>query len=971
MDRDMSSTNPIRAKVEDREPQKKPEKQPWHEFYENFDSFKKAVDRAIERDPYGTLFGRRLRSPDTSNNSSWTSWSWIFDPKEIKQDPVPEPSKEQKRSTPPINKQSPTPQAQPTRPAPDQGVAQASVSHMSSSSKTSTTMKSSQSIVFQDRTSTTTEYIYDPISGRKVAQTPKASVTAISPLIKESRALEAKKEAPKKGLIETLFTEHGTPVAVKVYKPPKVYGYSDETAPKPKSVASSTPPKENLDKSFGSSKKREFNELRWRTIGNNIDSTNFNCEPWNKEPEASAPVAEQLAEERTRTSPTQSEDTPLFSGTTYESKSEQLVASHDATQKEGFRAKQGMTIPSLKSHQSREPRPSESTSRIEPAVDRTSSSGIDIPVKKFVSKLPTAIDRAVGSSRLEPATDRIIRPAPKSEPAKHVAKATATPRIDDKADEQQDKREDVDLLRASDVRANTKSTRVTKQATEDKKQQERTVLEQQFEQNANSDKANLDSVWKHIKQYPGGIVAKTMQSLGVANPQDATRPASTPAPRFSEPTTRPGIVRNPVLDNHTQVFEPQIANIVDQAKSVKRNLHDVASTIGSLINERAITAMANRDIYAEKVDPQPVLIKEPRVSSSPIQDAVRAQVVENFVTEKRSSDPFASNPPFIVLYSFPITGQVRSLPMHKLLPQFRSSQLDLSPMAALGSLTNPSSFVKHFTKLDQMGYELTNGSKEFLVFRKKESTPVEQQQSTAPVPSSSSLRASIAAEEAASQPAIQSTSKSKVEPVKAAEVLDQIPTTIPAPGPAAPTAPTSPLGRQSIRPTQKPTKSPVTSPPQSAQPTPVEPTPSPSQSEPQDQKAKPRRSKSRISRQEEVFSGLQRLKPQTTALPDPEHFQKQTPFSQQSSQQYQEYESTPRLGFFARVRRAIRRTVLTAIAFGAGAYGIGVVAEGLQAKAQITHGEEGGPMKRVVFEGDAKRIGDRQRVGIFSTESSR
>ena len=136
---------------------------------------------------------------------------------------------------------------------------------------------------------------------------------------------------------------------------------------------------------------------------------------------------------------------------------------------------------------------------------------------------------------------------------------------------------------------------------------------------------NLESVWKHVKQYPGGIVAKTMQSLGVANPQDAARPASTPAPKFSQPTTKPGIIRNPVLDNHTQVFEPQIADIVDQAKSVKRSLHDVASTIGSLINERAITAMANRDIYAEKVQSQPVVMKEPKVSSSPIQDAVRAQ----------------------------------------------------------------------------------------------------------------------------------------------------------------------------------------------------------------------------------------------------------------------------------------------------------------------------------------------------------
>lgn len=64
----------------------------------------------------------------------------------------------------------------------------------------------------------------------------------------------------------------------------------------------------------------------------------------------------------------------------------------------------------------------------------------------------------------------------------------------------------------------------------------------------------------------------------------------------------------------------------------------------------------------------------------------------------------------------------------------------------------------------------------------------------------------------------------------------------------------------------------------------------------------------------------------------------------------------------------IRRTILTGLAFGAGAYGIGVVAEALSAKAQIAQGEAGGPMRRLVLEEKGK---DRQRAGIYSTESSR
>jgi len=52
--------------------------------------------------------------------------------------------------------------------------------------------------------------------------------------------------------------------------------------------------------------------------------------------------------------------------------------------------------------------------------------------------------------------------------------------------------------------------------------------------------------------------------------------------------------------------------------------------------------------------------------------------------------------------------------------------------------------------------------------------------------------------------------------------------------------------------------------------------------------------------------------------------------------------------------------VLTALAFGAGAYGVGVVAEGSSAKAQIEGGTGSvGPMRRIVMEDRDGRQGDK------------
>ncbi|KAK5085060.1 hypothetical protein LTR70_005667 [Exophiala xenobiotica] len=1061
--RDMSSTQPRTAKVEDRDTTDRSKRQTWQEFHQNFESFKRAVDKAIERDPVGTLFGRRLRSPDTPNNSSWTSWSWIFDPKEIKEEPKLDPEGVQKK--------------------PAQAEADKVVSAPEKPSEARADAQQPGPSVLHSFTSNSTDYIYDPISGRKVPQsvpgaassshqkqdseqartvsqppkpTPEVTQTSSTsprPLthatrssIPDNGATQKQTPAATKGFFQTIFGEHGVDIPVKTYKPHKVYGYTGEV----KAVPSAKKAVESLE----SARKRQFQELRLRTLGNNIDATNFNCEPWNnKEPEL--PSAEELlesAEKRVRTSPAPQENAPLFAGTTYASRSDDVSPTKsDWLAKEGFRARQRLTMPSLK-NENVQPGPREPTIRMEPALDRAKASATEIPIKKFGSKL-------------QPAMDRIV-PPPKSEPTQsETIPLQAPPAL--KGLSTEDKKEDIDLLRASDVRAAVKAARVTKQEVADRKKQDRDTLEKDFEarQQAGEDPvdvgskpaasapgpSSMDKILKHIKQYPEGIVAKTMKNVGITT-QGESVPSSEPGktvamtsattkitdalpqssatikapdaearqlerlasdlnniykqsippeelktrlrlaqaksetdvkPKFSEPTVKPGVVRDLAVERHTKEFEPKIANIVDKAKSVKRELHDVRLGLGDVINERAITALANRDIILSEVKSA-----TPIPSNAEIKRQQRPSATEP--TSKPVAGTSSFDSPFVLLMYNRSIGDVEVTPLNNLMGQASANEIDSSPMAAIGSLNHPNAFVKHFVDLDKNGYELTSGGGDMLIFRKRQAkASTETRTASAPIASTAELRNTIAAAEAAAQP--------RPTPKKAANVLDELPTTIPAPGPAAPTTPTS------SRPPRTPTHtltssstvagiplSSISKPTSSTNPS------TPPEAQPE-QSARTRRSQPKVNRQEQVFSGQVRLLPQTTALPDPEHFQKQNPmsasasvsasafdqsaYSYASSQHEQPYTSSshsqPGPGLFARLRRGIRRVVLTAIAIGAGAYGIGVVAEGIGAKAQIADSSVGGPMKRVVFEDTSSREKQgqgqrqRQRAGIFSTESSR
>lgn len=969
----MSSTDPVRAKVEDQQPETKNEKQAWHEFHKDFDSFKRAVDKAIERDAYGTLFGRRLRSPDTANNSSWTSWSWIFDPKEIKESPVPEPSKPVEEPRDPDPDPSSAPQAPPIETDSDGTTRlKPSVSHSSSSSRTSTTLKSSHSIIFHDHTSLAAGYVYDPISGRKVPQKPASPVDTTSPTISQDAPEAPQKAQPEKGDVESLSTEQGTEIPAKVCKPSKVYGYTGEIKSNARVDSSAAPSWANPKKSFESSKKREYDALRMRTYGNNIDATNFNCEPWNnKEPGAAPTDLQQPAEKRIRTFAAPDEEAPLFSGTTYESKLDGSIPSRELTTIDDFRAGQGLTLPSLKSDQPALTPKSEFTARMEPAVDRAASHGTGIPVKKFSSKLETSVDRISMGPRLEPATDRTIRIPPKTDFTGQDRNTALKMRLREETVEPQDQLEDIDLLRASDVRAGARPARVTKQAIEEKKEQDRKALEQHFEEHTKTHKADLDTVWKHIQQYPNGIVARTMQSVD-SNADDKNAATServtNSKPKFSEATVRPDIVRNLSLENHTQVFEPKVADIHDQAKSITHELRALSRDVDKKANIQATAA-------AEETNKLSAISMKTSESPKPIDESSNKPATDGATSTER---PYGGCS-FVLLLCPPEGKDVQVLPMNELAAGYSASDPDFNAISTLGSLANPTAFIKHFIELDKNGYELIDGSRDTLIFRRREVPSVEQSISSGLFQSSTSdLHTTIAAAEAAAQPKEQSSSDRNAETLQAADVLDKIPTAIPMPGPAAPTAPSSSQHYPFATPVQYPTESEKREPqelPQTvSETTPASSDPQSNFTQSQDRASKPRKHRARMTRQEEVFSGQQRLKPQTTALPDPGHFQKQTPSANNNSQykKENEYDTSPRQGFFERIRRAIKRTILTAFAFGAGAYGIGVITEGLQARAQIAQGESGGPMKRLVLDNDARRnVGERQRPGIFSTESSR
>jgi hypothetical protein len=105
-----------------------------------------------------------------------------------------------------------------------------------------------------------------------------------------------------------------------------------------------------------------------------------------------------------------------------------------------------------------------------------------------------------------------------------------------------------------------------------------------------------------------------------------------------------------------------------------------------------------------------------------------------------------------------------------------SSDTSISPILVLSKLHRASDYLAHFETLEKAGYDLYTGSRNMLIFRKRQAA---SSKSSTSAPSTSSITDEV--------------SLSK----QAATVLDEIPVEVdPSPGPAAPTAPPSNPSKQ-------------------------------------------------------------------------------------------------------------------------------------------------------------------------------
>ena len=459
-----------------------------NQYSEEFAQFRAAVDR----DPFAAVFGRRLESPPTTNNSSWTSLSWVFGP--IRQDAAPavDPSKKPSAST---------------------------VDKNASSEAVNVPVKTSSTKPEEGTTSTSSvaaeEYEFDPISMKKVPKRLKmVDVSTTTPVMKgKAQTVET---AEKKPFLETLFAEHGAvDNPVKTFHPHKVHGYSDKD-PKEASKATQAA-KEKEKESLETFRRERLRTLRARSLGNAVGPNDF-CDKFHKEepPKAvettkSKPLKAVEIDKPPRKNAQPTEDkAPLFSGTTYASRSELTGEIKPATESDWLQ-KEGFRVPP---RQAPEP--------------QASNSGRNVSARVDVQSSP--------ATRIEPALDRIAPKAPKETLEKFSEQQTQTDQV-----------EDLDLLRASDVRARAQGLRKTKHDGFINKQARRKKLEADYvlrqqvsgrhetglPEGLSSSKRlqeGLTNFWNRVKGQPQYVnLANTIKNMGVFQdawkqyPQQASR----------------------------------------------------------------------------------------------------------------------------------------------------------------------------------------------------------------------------------------------------------------------------------------------------------------------------------------------------------------------------------------------------------------------------------------------------------------
>lgn len=991
----------------------------------SFHAFRSYVDREIAKDPYGLLFGKRLESPPSTNNSSWTSFSWIFQPKEQTLDQGSGQTSQQPLSS--DHKHAPK---------------QSSPSSTNPSTPTNETTRTSDS-------ATEEEYEYDPITMRKVLKTK-----------------ETAEPTPEQPFLKSLFAEHGVDIPVKTYKPHRVFGYGSDPTPQPSPKNEAT---SNSTSRFGSSRKAELASLMAQSKGNSIDTTaQFTDIPAHLE--VGSATSKPEAHSQSRESPEPDDSSPLFSGTTYEARSQSL-GTHNTTatdwlSKEGFRPAE---------------KPSIEGKILEPALDRMVSAGVEGTTESG----STNVDRSADQIETKPVKEN-----------QNVSKRAWNVDLPDNASE-----EDIDLLRASDIRAATKTARVSKQQLLSSKQRVRSKLEANFtahqvvdDQAQNGAAANtsktagqisksLTNIWKHIKDYPGGIVARTMQSMssfnddykkyvkpnntshltdklvfkdeGLSKTPSIYKTTPTPSVKLSSPSptvekeiqeqfermerlkaankevenankttdaqlsqlavelraiyeeergpisqeSTPGQAEsgalkqsgNAVFDDsivttaettHPEhdMQEPRVETsqiqdelpsiesaheqsarlkvVMDGTKELRRELHETGMAIRAIESGRPSTVWNSpspistnfgkkrmeltdrrpelKKAEQENIAPTPIgesdcKSSERNTSSSPKeetptavaskemtptevrakkeapQEAAPKEVPPPIFTPSGSSAWNDEQPPSIEsLKEQPLQSPYAILARDgKRIVLSPSDTIPLSSDAPSGAtlilskLRYAAYYLPYFERLDKDGYELYSGARNMLIFKRRHRVEAEDAQSPSnPSTSTRSISPPPDSVELSKQAAM------KVHDISGAPDS----ATKPAVAPEVMARPSKGFDRQP--------------------------------------------SKSKVRRQEEVFSGTKRPWEDTT-----KESEKEGGFARTQNGD----------GVFTRLTRTVRRAMLTILALGGAAYTVGFIAEGIGAQAQIQNGVDDGqvpgPRKRVVMNG--------QRPGIYSTESSR
>ncbi|RMZ80166.1 hypothetical protein DV737_g3089, partial [Chaetothyriales sp. CBS 132003] len=685
----LSSTTATRAKVEQHS-EESAQHRPVATFDRDFDSFKKAVDEAVQKDAYGALFGRRLQGPDSANNSSWTSFSWIWDPKTINQDPADSQSAAQppKQTAPP-----PPPPITPARTSPSpEPVARPIPSRQSGAEE---------------------EYEYDPISMRRM---PKSK---------------------RNKFLSLFFYEHNLDLTPALYEP-KVYGYVDKSVDKAKdSKSSKSAATLNTSESFESSRQHRFRDLRAATLGNAIVTAAEFSEKFSPPEESSAERPKRKPREEAEEP---SDDAPLFSGTTYETKSADILAS-----------RRSASQPDLP--------------RAEPFTPSAEGASDNIPVKKFSSRIETSLDRMMpkngpaSSFTLQPALDRHLQTRD-PDPTQSVNDALADKTVDEvetAASMFSGKLENVWKQAKRNPTAIVAKTITSLGLTHTNASSPCTNIEP-VDLTSSIVKANLhedivEGAQRTLTERDEAAKLASGTNKTDEEDHDSQQPldAGQPLHPLSTATVKPGVPRYPVVDAHVSNFEPRFAKLIDSAKDAKRQIHEAQLHCRHLKHQIQGLSEPGPDEAAAAGPPSFAMLKEDPVEDPSPQsldgpfapaaagidttsDHVPASVSQSVppaqgpvsissdasVSDHEQPSPASNSvePPQPLSAPYVVLRYNSSQDIVRLVSMSEPPPNDGSNLDAFNRLDHAAKFFSFFPTLLKQGYEVASGGQDYVLFKR-------------------------------------------------------------------------------------------------------------------------------------------------------------------------------------------------------------------------------------------------------------